>query len=125
MAFTSEPSFWFPLIPRRVAGAGTHWVSVQANQKYGTTGQWGWRDRTVTSNAGVRLAEPQRRLPTAALHGLGATGNDVQHRSSGARPGLQAPRNDGPASASATATTSASATAAAAGACNGPGDHDP
>jgi hypothetical protein len=33
---------------------GTYWVEIQANMTYGTQGQWGWTNRTVTShNAAV------------------------------------------------------------------------
>jgi hypothetical protein len=33
---------------------GTYWVEIQANMIYGTQGQWGWTNRTVTSyNAAV------------------------------------------------------------------------
>ena len=29
---------------------GTYWVEIQANMTYGTQGQWGWSNRTVTAN---------------------------------------------------------------------------
>src|SRR5437764_562430 len=32
-----------------VLSAGTYWVEIQANMTYGTQGEWGWSNRTVTS----------------------------------------------------------------------------
>src|SRR5438094_4049805 len=32
-----------------VLTAGTYWVEIQANMTYGTQGEWGWSNRTVTS----------------------------------------------------------------------------
>jgi hypothetical protein len=32
-----------------VLSAGTYWVEIQANMTYGTHGEWGWSNRTVTS----------------------------------------------------------------------------
>ena len=29
---------------------GTYWVEIQANMTYGTQGEWGWSNRTVTAN---------------------------------------------------------------------------
>ena len=32
-----------------VLNAGTYWVEIQANMTYGTHGEWGWSNRTITS----------------------------------------------------------------------------
>ncbi len=32
-----------------VLSAGTYWVEIQANMTFGTQGEWGWSNRTVTS----------------------------------------------------------------------------
>jgi hypothetical protein len=84
MAFTSGPSFSIPLSPVVSLGPGTYWVSVQANQNYNTTGPMGLARPHRHLERRLRLAEPERGLPAAALHRLGASGNDMQHRSSGA-----------------------------------------
>jgi hypothetical protein len=39
-------------------GAGTYWVSVQANMNFTPNGQWGWNDRTVQSNSGAAFENP-------------------------------------------------------------------
>ena len=39
-------------------GAGTYWVSVQANQNLIPQGQWGWRDRSVQSNTNASWQNP-------------------------------------------------------------------
>ena len=39
-------------------GPGLYWVSVQANQYFTTTGQWGWTDRTVSANSGAAWRNP-------------------------------------------------------------------
>ncbi len=33
-----------------VLNAGTYWVEIQANMTYSTHGEWGWVNRTITSN---------------------------------------------------------------------------
>jgi hypothetical protein len=38
--------------------SGSYWVSVQANLDFGTGGQWGWTDRTVTSNCPAAWQNP-------------------------------------------------------------------
>ena len=46
--FTQGPEygdFVIPLNPGIPLGPGTYWISVQANQIYSTTGQWGWTDK--------------------------------------------------------------------------------
>ncbi len=37
---------------------GTHWVSVQARQDFSPAGQWGWTERTVTSNGASAWQNP-------------------------------------------------------------------
>jgi len=47
-------TFTLNLATPAVLTAGTYWVEIQANMTYGTQGQWGWTNRTVTSyNAAV------------------------------------------------------------------------
>ena len=117
MAFTNGPSFSIPLSPVVSLGSGTYWVSVQANQTYNTTGQWGWRDRTVTSNAGSAWRNPSGGFQPPLCTSWGRRGRppcNIDLRFT--RPGLQAPGHDGSAATSASATTAASAsTTAAAG----------
>lgn len=43
-------SFSLPLAPVCALAPGTYWVSVVANMDFTPGGQWGWTDRTVTSN---------------------------------------------------------------------------
>jgi S-layer family protein len=43
-------NFSLALSPPATLSAGTYWVSVQANQEVGLTGQWFWRARTGTIN---------------------------------------------------------------------------
>ncbi len=56
--FTNGPSFSIPLNPIVSLGAGTYWVSVQANQNLIPQGQWGWRDRSVLSNTNASWQNP-------------------------------------------------------------------
>lgn len=42
--------FTLTLAPACALAAGTYWVSVVANMNFTPSGQWGWSDRTVTSN---------------------------------------------------------------------------
>ena len=37
---------------------GTYWVSVQANMNFTPFGEWGWTDRTVTSNSAAVWQNP-------------------------------------------------------------------
>jgi len=43
-------SFTLNLATPAVLTAGTYWVEIQANMTYATLGEWGWSNRTVTSN---------------------------------------------------------------------------
>jgi hypothetical protein len=38
--------------------SGTYWVSVQVNMNFNPAGQWGWTDRTVTSNSPAAWQNP-------------------------------------------------------------------
>ena len=44
-------NFSIPLPTNLVLTSGTYWVSVQANMDFTPGGEWGWTDRTVTSNS--------------------------------------------------------------------------
>lgn len=57
LAFTNGPSFNIPLAPV-VLTPGHYWVSVVANMPYTPNGQWGWTDRTVTSNSPAAWRNP-------------------------------------------------------------------
>jgi hypothetical protein len=46
-----------------VLSAGTYWVEIQAHMTYGTQGEWGWSNRTVTSYNAAAWQNPG--------HGLG------------------------------------------------------
>jgi len=41
---------------------GTYWVEIQANMTYGTQGEWGWTNRTVTSYNAAVWQNPGRGL---------------------------------------------------------------
>ena len=126
-----RPELLDPVEPSRVARAGNLLglcagkSDVQHNRPVGLARSH--RDLECR----VRLAEPERGIPAAALHVLGTPGDHVQHRSCFTRPGLQAPRHDRSASATAsTATATAAAAATATTATTGRllqrrGDHDP
>ena len=59
--FTQGPDpgdFVLPLTQAVPLGPGLYWVSVQANQNFASTGQWGWTDRTVSVNSGAAWRNP-------------------------------------------------------------------
>ncbi len=59
MSFTQlAEDFTISLSPAVTLTSGTYWVSVQANQVFNTSGQWGWFDRTVQSNQGAAWRNP-------------------------------------------------------------------
>jgi hypothetical protein len=58
IAYSSGPGFVITLSPAVVLSSGTYWVSVQANQDFGTAGQWFWDNRTVISNSGAAWQNP-------------------------------------------------------------------
>ena len=41
-----------------VLTAGTYWVEIQANMTFSPNGEWGWTDRTVTSNNAAAFQNP-------------------------------------------------------------------
>ena len=41
-----------------VLSAGTYWVEIQAHMTYGTQGEWGWSNRTVTSYTAAAWQNP-------------------------------------------------------------------
>lgn len=46
----NNSTFTINLPTPAVLGAGTYWIEIQANMTFGTQGEWGWSNRTVTSN---------------------------------------------------------------------------
>jgi N-acetylneuraminic acid mutarotase len=46
----SGSTFTLNLPTPAVLTAGTYWFEVQANMTFSTDGEWGWKDRTATSN---------------------------------------------------------------------------
>ena len=64
--FTQGPNpgdFVIPFTQAVPLGPGLYWVSVQANQVFTTTGQWGWTDRTVSANSGAAWRNPGGGFP--------------------------------------------------------------
>ncbi len=51
-------NFVIPLVRPAVLTPGTYWVSVQARMDFTPGGEWGWTDRTVTSNSGAAWRNP-------------------------------------------------------------------
>ena len=41
-----------------VLNPGHYWIEIQANMTFGTQGEWGWTDRTVTSNNDAAFQNP-------------------------------------------------------------------
>lgn len=79
------PGFSLNLAPVCALAAGTYWVSVVANMDFTPTGQWGWTDRTVTSNnpaawrnpgGGFGLPACTGFAPKSATCGIGPTAPD-------------------------------------------------
>ena len=60
--------FTITLDPAVTLTAGAYWVSVQANQNYGQTGQWGWQDRTVQSGQGAAWRNPNNGFGTGCIN---------------------------------------------------------
>jgi hypothetical protein len=78
-------SFSITLAPVCALAPGTYWVSVVANMDFTPNGQWGWTDRTVTSNnpaawrnpgGGFALPACTGFAPRAATCGIGAGSPD-------------------------------------------------
>jgi hypothetical protein len=51
-------NFVLALSPSCQLTAGTYWVSVVANMNFTPAGQWGWSDRTITSNSPAAWRNP-------------------------------------------------------------------
>ena len=68
------PSFSLPLAPTCALTAGTYWVSVRANMNFTPGGQWGWTDRTVTSNSPAAWRNPGGGFGLPACLGFAARG---------------------------------------------------
>jgi hypothetical protein len=51
-------AFVIPIPSAVTLGAGTYWVSVQANMDFTPNGEWGWENRTVQSNSGAAWQNP-------------------------------------------------------------------
>ena len=69
--FTQGPDpgdFVIPLVAGVPLGPGLYWVSVQANQNFTTTGQWGWTDRTVSANSGAAWENPGNGYSTPCVN---------------------------------------------------------
>ncbi len=58
IATDTAGDFLINISPTVVLAPGTYWVEVQANQNFGTSGQWGWIDRTTTSGSGSAWRNP-------------------------------------------------------------------
>ncbi len=70
----SVPNFVIPLTTPATLTAGTYWVSVQARMDFTPGGEFGWTDRTVTSNAGAAWQNPGGGFGTACTAGWGRRG---------------------------------------------------
>ena len=68
-------NFTLTLAPACALTAGTYWVSVIANMNFTPGGQWGWGDRTTTSNSPAAWRNPGGGFgpPCAAFAARGAT----------------------------------------------------
>lgn len=51
-------SFVITLAPACTLAPGTYWVSVLVNMSFTPSGEWGWTDRTVTSNSPAAWRNP-------------------------------------------------------------------
>ena len=51
-------TFTVSLSPAAVLTAGTYWIEIQANMTDNPNGEWGWADRTVTSNNAAAFRNP-------------------------------------------------------------------
>lgn len=58
LSYSGNPNFVIPLTTPAVLASGTYWVSVQARQDFTPAGEWGWQDRTVTSNSTAAWQNP-------------------------------------------------------------------
>jgi hypothetical protein len=51
-------TFTVNLSPAAVLTAGTYWIEIQANMTDNPNGEWGWTDRSVTSNNAAAWQNP-------------------------------------------------------------------
>ena len=59
LAYTNVAgTFTITLPTNLVLTAGTYWVSIQARMDFTPGGEWGWTDRTVTSNSAAAWQNP-------------------------------------------------------------------
>ena len=93
-------------------GAGTHWVSVQANQNFTPAGQWGWIDRTVQSNEGAAWQNPNGGFGVCPTWGRRATTCNIDPPAPDQVYRLRGDVTTATATATSATTTSASATTA-------------
>ena len=54
-------TFTVNLAPAAVLASGNYWIEIQANMTFGTQGEWGWTDRTVS-----RFSLQRSKTPAAA-----------------------------------------------------------
>src|SRR6266508_1629276 len=69
--FTVGPEdgdFVIPLDQAVPLGPGTYWLSVQANENFTISGQWGWTDRTVSAHMGAAWRNPPGGYATACTN---------------------------------------------------------
>jgi hypothetical protein len=50
--------FIIALAPAAALTSGAHWLVIQPNMNFTPNGQWGWNDRSVTSNLGAAWQNP-------------------------------------------------------------------
>ncbi len=75
LAYTGGPiNFVIPLTTPANLAPGTYWVSVQARMDFTPGGQWGWQDRTVTSNSPGAWRNPGGGFGIPACVNWGARG---------------------------------------------------
>lgn len=67
-------NFSIALAPACALAAGHYWVGVIANMNFTPSGQWGWTDRTVTSNSPAAWRNPGGGFGTPCTPGFGARG---------------------------------------------------
>ena len=67
-------SFTLTLAPPCALAPGTYWVAVVANMNFTPGGQWGWTDRTVTSNSPAAWRNPGGGFGVAGCLAFGARG---------------------------------------------------
>ena len=79
LAFTGGSSFVVTVSPAIELGPGRHWLSVQANQSFASSGQWGWLDRTQQAGVAAAWENP------GGAHGFGCAAWEVRGSCIGTR----------------------------------------